>query len=144
MLAAVVMAVVLLAVAVGLARHAGDAGRSSGPMPLPSGTTTVEHDGITVDVPSSWLHLDDDGCEFAVDRWGPSGQDPCNPEVAVAFYISATFDPASGPGLQRAEGGLGAAPAWAGYTEAGEYAVYVTAPERTVARAVLDSARTAG
>lgn len=97
------------------------------------GWATIEHDGVRVEVPGDWRRVDQDGCEFAFERWAPPGVEPCSVEGGVAFYAEATYDAATGPGLQRDDDG------WAGYGYEGEYAVHVSDADRAVVRRVLAS-----
>src|SRR4051794_14025626 len=59
-----------------------------------SGWKTIEYRGVRVDIPQSWERSDRDGCEFHFEHWGPPGSAGCASEEGVAFYYSATFDPA--------------------------------------------------
>jgi hypothetical protein len=104
------------------------------------GWKTIEFQGVRVDIPSAWERSDMDGCEFEFEHWAPPpGAADCGMEGGVAFYASATFDPAHGPGVRRTEDKQGAA--WGGYTDAGQFAVYASDNERDVVVRVLDSAR---
>lgn len=98
---------------------------------------TVEHQGVSVELPLAWVELDRSGCEFDFTVYGPEASDPCRPEQNLAFYASATFDPAYGPGIHRNPDGDG----WGGYTYVDDTVVWVTATERDVVERVLDSAR---
>lgn len=98
--------------------------------------TTIEHEGVTVDVPAGWSELDTGGCEWEVPRFGPPEADPCAFDEGLVFYGSATFDPFRGPGVWRDDDG------WAGYEYApnDRWVVYVFSPDREVVRRVLGSA----
>lgn len=105
-----------------------------------AGWHTVEHDGVLVDVPAGWDRLDTSSCEFAFVRFGPEGADPCGFEdEGVAFYGSATFDPAFRPGLQPEDDG-----GWSGYVYTGERAVNGWFDDRETGLRVLGSARQQG
>jgi hypothetical protein len=110
------------------------------PQPVPAvGWKTVEYQGVEVEIPAGWTKADMTGCEFKFERWTPPGMPACSPDGGVAFYGSATFDPAHGPGIRH--GGLNDSPAWAGYVYAGHYAVYVAHDDRQLVQHVLGSAR---
>jgi hypothetical protein len=140
----IVVAAVLCAaaLAVGTVRYADSKPRAD----VVDGATTsgewktIEYEGVRVDIPAEWQRFDMDDCEFRFERWGAPGSDRCNGGSAVAFYGSATFDPAHRPGARRVEdsGGPGS---WAGYAYAGEWAVYVSDADRDTVRQVLKSAR---
>ena len=80
------------------------------------------------------------GCEFQFERWGPTNLPECSPDGGLAFYGSATFDPAHGPGI-RYDGPVGDDPTWAGYVYAGDFAVYVADDDRDLVQHVLRSAK---
>lgn len=103
-----------------------------------SGWKTIEYEGVRVDIPAAWERSDMSGCEFDFEHWAPPDTDACGFGDGVAFYGSATFDPARRPGVWRNEDP--GTPRWVGYTYAGEFAVNVSAPERDLARRVLQSA----
>lgn len=105
------------------------------------GWRTVAIDDLRVDLPASWRRLDTSGCELAFERWGPEDLDACDPAAGLAFYGSATFDPALGPGVHR---GRGDDPAWGGYQTAGSMVAYAGGPDRAVVTAILGSVRAAG
>ena len=100
---------------------------------------TIEYEGVRVDVPAAWQRFDMDDCEFRFERWGLPSSANCSGGSAVAFYGSATFDPAHGPGVRRAKGP--GEPPWGGYAYAGDFAVYVTGLDRGTVQRVLKSAR---
>jgi hypothetical protein len=131
-----VCALVLAGVRLWLARDDGGAevvGDSSYP-----GWTTIRYEGVEVDVPASWERSDRDDCEFKFEVWAPTGSTGCQWGGGVAFYSSATFDPAHGPGVRRTESRD--EPAWGGYTYAGDFAVWVSDDDRETVRRVLQSA----
>ena len=101
-----------------------------------SGWKTIEYEQVRVEIPASWERLDQGGCEFEFEVWASPGTDPCSWSGGVAFYGSATFDPAHGPGIRRDDD-----TSWAGYAYAGEFAVYVGDDDRAVVRRILASAR---
>jgi hypothetical protein len=124
-------------------RAAGDP-RSEvvGDSPSREGWKTVEYDGVRVDIPSAWERMDTGDCEFPFERWARPDSPPCDFEEGVAFYGSATFDPAHGPGVRRTtENGT---PAWGGYTYVGDFAVYASYGDRALVHDVLASAQEAG
>src|SRR4051812_16583044 len=65
------------------------------------GSVTVEYSGVRVDVPRDWKRVDVRGCALRSPRWAPPGSHRCSAAGGVAFYGSATFDPAYGPGVRR-------------------------------------------
>ncbi len=101
------------------------------------GWQTIEYQGVRVDIPDAWQRIDTDDCEFTFEHWGPSAR--CTTGGGVAFYPSATFDPAHGPGLRRTASTE--SPAWSGYAYAGDFAVYVADDARTVVQQALSSVR---
>lgn len=107
-----------------------------------SNTKTIEFQGVRVEIPARWERRDLGSCEFEFEHWSPPGADPCFDEGGVAFYASATFDAAFGPGVRREDDSGSGVTSWAGYTDAGEWAVYASDPSRDVVKAVLDSVRT--
>ena len=104
-----------------------------------AGWKTIQYHGVRVDIPSAWERTDMGGCEFEFEHWAPPGAADCGLDGGVAFYASATFDPAHGPGVRRTGDSQGAA--WGGYTEAGQFAVYVSDGDRAVVMQVLRSTR---
>ncbi|MEU4217360.1 hypothetical protein [Actinoplanes sp. NPDC026623] len=103
------------------------------------GWQTIEYRGVQVDIPSAWERVDPSDCEFK--QWALPGSSPCGRTEGVAFYGSALFDPAHGPGVRRDADGAG----WGGYVYAGDYAVSASDTDREVVQRLLDSARvTAG
>lgn len=110
-----------------------------GDSPSREGWKTIAYQGVQVDIPSAWERLDMDNCEFQFERWARPGSSPCDFEGGAAFYASATFDPAKGPGVRRTTENKGAT--WGGYTFAGDFAVYVSDNNRDLVQGVLDSAR---
>ena len=102
---------------------------------------TLEYEGVTVDIPSSWERLDLDDCEFRFERWGPPDVPPCDPDTTgVAFYGSATFDPELGPGVITNDREDPQLPDWEGYVIAGDLVVHASDPRRAVVENILDSA----
>ena len=111
---------------------------------VPSGSSasswkTVEYRGVQVDVPGSWVPVDMDACEFQYEVLAPPVVTGCDWAGGVAFYGSATFDPAHRPGVRR--GGSRGEPGWGGYTYAGDFAVYASDDDRKVVARVLRSTR---
>jgi hypothetical protein len=107
----------------------------------PRGWKTIEYQGVRVDIPEDWEQSDRDGCEFQFEHWGPPESAGCDSDEGVAFYYSATFDPAHGPGVRHADPQGAQGSSWAGWVGGGEYDVYAAAPERGVVTEVLDSVR---
>lgn len=132
-----VVAVVVLALAVALA-VLWYVDRGAEVVAETSESRTIEYDGVRVEIPGSWERLDQSDCEFEFEVWAPPGTPPCSWSRGVAFYGSATFDPAHRPGIRR-DGEPGEA-RWSGYTYAGDYAVYVGDDSRAVVRRILASA----
>jgi hypothetical protein len=110
--------------------------------PAREGWKTVEYHGVQIDVPFAWVRLDMSDCEFQFERWAPSDSPPCDFEGGAAFYGSATFDPARGPGVWRTT--TNGTDAWGGYVYAGDWAVYTSDTDRDLVQEVLDSARVTG
>jgi hypothetical protein len=101
---------------------------------------TVDHEGIKVEVPGDWQQLDTSACEFEFVRFGPRGSAPCTYDHdGLAFYGSATFDPAQGAGVLTEDDA-----GWSGYVYAGDWAVWTQAGDRDLLRGILASARTDG
>jgi hypothetical protein len=109
----------------------------------PTGWKTIEYEGVRVDIPGSWERSDMGECEFQFERWGPPGLPPCEADAGVAFYGSATFDPAHRPGVRRTETSGPEGPDWGGYVYAADFAVYASDGDRDVVKQILDSARSA-
>jgi hypothetical protein len=103
-----------------------------------SARKTVEYRGVQVDIPASWEPLNMDDCEFQYEAWAPPVVDGCDWAGGMAFYGSATFDPADGPGIKRVVSRD--EPEWGGYTYAGDLAIYASTDDREVAERVLQSA----
>jgi hypothetical protein len=103
------------------------------------GWKTIQYQGVKVDIPSAWERTDMNDCEFDFEHWAPPGAADCGMHGGVAFYASATFDPAHGPGVIRTEDRQRAR--WGGYTDTGQFAVYVSDSNRALVRRVLDSTR---
>ena len=112
--------------------------------PVRQGWKTIDSRGVRLDVPSAWARLDMTDCEFQFEQWAPPDVGPCGLEGGAAFYRSATFDPAHGPGVRRTAKKRAGAALWGGYVYAGDYAVYVSDTDRDLVREVLDSVRAAG
>jgi hypothetical protein len=146
------MAVVaLLVVGLGVAAYAGYRLFTESPpahraaVSRTTGTTddgwqVVTYRGLHLEVPPDWRRLDMSSCDSEPERWGPAGLDPCAPDAGLWFLASATFDPATGPGVHTApvsaslpEGG------WAGYVTRGDLVVDVADPDEAVVRRILQS-----
>src|SRR3954453_11918132 len=67
------------------------------------GWKTIEYRGVRVDIPQTWERSDRDDCEFHFEQWGPPESAGCDSGEGVAFYFSATFDPAHGPGVRHVD-----------------------------------------
>ena len=106
-----------------------------------NGWKTIQYQGVRVDIPTSWERSDMGDCEFSFEQWAPPDAPSCGQGGGVAFYASATFDPAHGPGLRRAETSGTDASDWAGYVYAGDFAVYASDDDRDLVHALLASAR---
>jgi hypothetical protein len=105
---------------------------------------TIEYRGVQIDVPSAWERLDMSDCELQYERWAPPHSPPCRYEGGAAFYGSATFDPAHGPGIRRTATKGTDAPTWSGYVYAGDYVVYASDNDRDLVQRLLDSAQVTG
>ena len=105
----------------------------------PAGWKTIEYQGVRVDIPASWEATDTDDCEFKFEHWAPPKSPDCGLDGGVAFYASATFDPAHGPGVTRTLGNRG--PTWGGYAYVGDLAVYASDDDRALVQQVVSSAR---
>jgi hypothetical protein len=106
------------------------------------GWQVVTYRGLHLVVPPSWRRLDMDACDgdLPQERWGTAELDPCAPDAGLWFLASATFDPATGPGVHTApvseslpEGG------WAGYVTRGDVVVDVADADEAVVRRILQS-----
>jgi hypothetical protein len=104
------------------------------------GWQQVTYRGVDLEVPPEWTRLDMAECDFSPEHWGPAGLGPCADDIGLWFYASATFDPATGPGVHTApasanlpDGG------WAGYVTRGDLAVYVGYTDQAVVRRILQS-----
>ncbi|MGA8257463.1 MAG: hypothetical protein WB767_12895 [Nocardioides sp.] len=127
-----------------------DPDNSPGPVADVTSWHTVRYDGepvsesgdgtVLLDVPNDWERLDTSECEFGFVRFGPTSANPCDGDLGVSLYGSATFDAINGPGLSGTESDE----AVAGYVYTGQFAVYVSGTDEVVARRVLGSARPDG
>jgi hypothetical protein len=104
------------------------------------GWQQVTYLGVDLEVPPDWERVDMAGCIGTTERWGPKGLDPCADDLGLWFLASATFDPATGPGVHTApksknlpDGG------WTGYVTRGDVVVDVTDPDQDVVRRILRS-----
>ena len=104
-----------------------------------AGWMTIRYQGVRVDIPASWERSDRDDCEFQFEVWGPPDSESCQWARGMAFYASATFDPAHKPGIRRSKSRDD--PEWAGYSYAGDFAVYAADDDRKTVLRVLQSAR---
>ena len=102
------------------------------------GWMTIRYQGVRVDIPASWERSDREDCEFQFEVWAPPESNSCQWAGGVAFYGSATFDPAHEPGVRRTESRD--EPEWGGYTYAGDFAVYASDDDRETVLRVLQSA----
>ena len=100
---------------------------------------TIEYDGVRVDIPAFWGRLEMSDCEFQFEIWARPDSAPCDFEGGAAFYGSANFDPAFGPGVVRrtTENGIRT---WGGYVLKGDLAVYASDQDRELVHDVLASA----
>jgi hypothetical protein len=119
--------------------HRDDAGAEVVDASSHAGWKTIRYQGVRVDIPTSWVRLDKDDCEFQFEVWVPSDSEGCAWAHGMAFYRSATFDPSQKPGVKRA--GTHQKPEWGGYTYAGALAVYASDDDRDTVLRVLKSAR---
>jgi hypothetical protein len=142
--------IVLLVIGLGAAGFVGyrlfteDTGHAP-PSSRVSGTTDdgwqqVTYRGVTVELPPSWKRLDTAICEVPRERWSIAGQAPCDGDGGLTFLASATFDPATGPGVHTSPpSGAFPAGAWMGYVTRGDVVVNVLDPDQAVVRRVLQS-----
>jgi hypothetical protein len=138
---------VVTALVTGLAAAAlascGDSGSDVAISSTADGWKTIEYQGVKVDIPAGWTRADMENCEFQFERWTPPDLPACSPDAGVSFYGSATFDPASGPGIRHSDVANDAAD-WAGYVYAGDFAVYAADDDRGLVQHVLRSASASG
>jgi hypothetical protein len=140
LLAFVVACIALTLVAVVWFRSNGGGGAHVvGDSSSQDGWKTIEYQGVRVDIPSDWGRLDPSECEFQIERWAQPDSPPCDFEQGAAFYASATFDPADGPGVRRTTENGSAT--WAGYVDSGDFVVYASDADRGVVQELLDSVR---
>jgi hypothetical protein len=104
------------------------------------GWQQLAYQELRIEVPPDWVRLETSGCDNVAEHWGPTDLGPCASAIGVWFYASATFDPASGPGVHAVEptnglpdGGFG------GYVTPGDQAVYAQDVDQEVVRRVLRS-----
>lgn len=103
---------------------------------------TLERDDVRVEAPAGWRRFD---CANGFEVYGPGEEDACRYRTALAFYSSATFDAATGPGvITRQEGTSGREDGWGGYITANDWAVWVVTGERDLTRRILASVRVEG
>jgi hypothetical protein len=104
------------------------------------GWQQITYRGVDLEVPPDWERLDVSGCEVGPERWGPAGTDPCAGDVGLWFWASATFDPATGPGVHPAPASAGLPQGgWGGYVTRGDLVVDVAHPDQAVVRRILQS-----
>jgi hypothetical protein len=104
-----------------------------------AGWMTIRFEGVRVDIPESWERSDRDDCEFEFEVWAPADSGGCQWAGGVAFYRSATFDPAHEPGVRPTQSR--GEPTWGGYTYGGDLAVYASDEDRETVARVLRSVR---
>jgi hypothetical protein len=115
------------------------------PVSKATGTTDdgwqqVTYRGVTVEVPAEWERLDPDTCQGSSEHWGPADLDPCADDRGLWFLESATFDPATGPGVHAVpiSDNLPAG-GWGGYVTRGKVVVNVVDSDQAAARRILQS-----
>ena len=139
-----VVAVVCLVVTVAVVWHLVTRGGPSGRVVEgagPDGWMTVEHEDVRVEIPSSWLPAEERGCTSGASLWAPP-EASCEGDRGLAFFPSATFDAAVGPGPRgagREDSDEDGDPRWWGYAYAREYAVHAGDDDRAVVERVLAS-----
>lgn len=129
------------------ARQLFDAGTWP-PTPIPvaveTSRTIVESGVVVGALPAGWREwrcASPDGELYPV--WGPTEEDACGFRTGLAFYGSDTFDPLSRPsGVILRDRSKGVT-TWSGYVLAGDTAVWVATPDRSLTRRLLDSAQVA-
>jgi hypothetical protein len=103
------------------------------------GWQTIEYQGVAVDLPESWQRVDNAGCQFDLEHWGPEEAPECSYDVGVMFMLSGSYDGRYGPGPRRSP--PSEASPWSGYRLVEPWAVIVAHNDRDVAHRVLSSAR---
>jgi hypothetical protein len=104
------------------------------------GWKQVTYRGVDLEVPPSWERLDMTDCDSSPERWGPAELDPCAPDAGLWFLESATFDPATGPGVHTAPASVNLPDGgWTGYVTRGDVVVNVADPDQDVVRRILQS-----
>jgi hypothetical protein len=116
----------------------GDDRTASDPTPPPQEWQTVTHEDARAEIPGDWRKHTCDFDGFESEIYGPSEEDACGFGTYLAFYGSATFDPANMPGEITGTDSFG------GYVYAGDWAVSSSTPDRDLTRRVLASARVNG
>jgi hypothetical protein len=104
------------------------------------GWQVLSYLGVTVEAPPDWERLDMSGCATTSEHWGPAALDPCADDAGLWFLASATFDPATGPGVHTvpASANLGKG-GWGGFVTRGKVVVDVSADDQAVVRRILQS-----
>ncbi len=138
--------VAALAVPIGVLAVTGDGptegNRVATDPPAPTPWRTVEHQGVLVDIPSSWVRLDTSTCVFDGTRYGPHDSDPCTfDHDGLVVADSAETEPYRPPGVVgKATMGVG----WTGFVNAGDSIVSVQTGDREEARRILGTVREDG
>ena len=108
------------------------------------GWQTIGYDGVEVDLPSGLGQDGHLGLRVQLRALGPAGVlSRARRPAVLAFYVSATFDPAHRSGSIRSESPEGL-PSFSGYVYGGDYAAYVSTDDRDRAWRVLASFRADG
>jgi hypothetical protein len=116
----------------------GDDRTASDPTPPAQEWQTVTHEDARAEIPGDWRKFTCDFDGFESEIYGPSEKDACGFGTYLAFYGSATFDPANMPGEITGTDSSG------GYVYAGDWAVSSSTPDRDLTRRILASARVDG
>lgn len=104
------------------------------------GWQRLAYQEFRLEVPPSWVRLETSSCDNVAEHWGPTDLGPCTGAVGVWFYGSATFDPATGPGVHAVEPTNGLPDGgWGGYVTPGDLAVYAQDVDAEVVRRILRS-----
>jgi hypothetical protein len=137
---AVLMAVAVPVVALGLGGSDGDdldAADTTAPAGEWKWAVVVD---ARAEIPGDWSKHTCDFDGFESEIYAPTQNDACQFGTYLAFYPSATFDPADMPGVITASTDEGKT-RWSGYVYTGDYAVSVSTGDRDLTRRILASTR---
>lgn len=138
--AAAVLAVAAPVVVLALGGNGGDDDLTGADTTAPAGAwQTVAEGDARAEIPGDWSKFTCDFDGFEKEVFGPSEEDACGFASYLAFYGSATFDPAHLSGEIVGDGSN-----WGGYVYAGDLAVSSSTTDRDLTRRILGSARLSG